>query len=70
MTMLLNKLNLTTVRENTENEVVVELLSFLIYRILDIINMLLFFQFKLKMAVHVTCKKEKFEQHFTLFKKS
>ena len=31
MTMLLNKLNLTTVRENTENEVVVELLSFLIY---------------------------------------
>ena len=57
----LSKLNLTTVRNSTVNEVVVGLLSFLIVRILDTINMvLLFFQFELKMAVHAAPTKRKF----------
>ena len=49
----LSKLNLTALRNSPANEVVVGLLSFLIVRTLDTINMvLLFFQFKLKIAVH------------------
>ena len=52
ITMLSNKLNLNTVRENPGNEVAVELLSLPIVWISDIINMLLsFFEFELKMAV-------------------
>ena len=56
----LSKLNLTTVRNSTVNEVVVGLLSFLIVRILDTINMVLFFQFELKVAVHAAPTKRKF----------
>ena len=57
----LSKLNQTTVRNSHTNEVVVGLLSFLIVRILDILNMaLLFFQFELKMAVHTARTKRKF----------
>ena len=41
-------------------EVAVKLLTFLIVWILDTINMeLLFFQFKLKMAIHATGMKKK-----------
>ena len=57
----LSKLNQTTVKNSPVNEVVVGLLSFLIVRILDTVNMVvLFFQFKFKMAVHATCTKRKF----------
>ena len=57
----LSKLNLTTVRNSTANKVVVGLLSFLIVRILDTINMvLLFFQFELKMVVQAAPTKRKF----------
>ena len=56
----LSKLNLTTLRNSPANEVVVGLLSFLIVRTLDTINMvLLFFQFKLKIAVHTACTTRK-----------
>ena len=52
ITMLSNKLNVDTVRDNPGNEVAVEILSFPIVWISDIINMLLlFFEFELKMAV-------------------
>ena len=77
-----SKLNLTTVRKSTVNEVVVGLLSFLIVWILDTGNMLLlFFQFELKMAVQFARTKKKIcgtheeknlwsEQLTILFKKS
>ena len=53
-------MNLTTVRRSPANEVAVGLLSFLIVLILDTVNMvLLFFQFKLKMAIHAARTKEK-----------
>ena len=68
------KLNLTTVRKNLVNEVVSWLLSFLIVWILDTVNMvLLFFQFELKMAVHIKITTEKiFEMtnSWCFFKKS
>ena len=41
------------------NEVVVGLLSFLIVWILDTVNMVLFFQFELKRAVHAALTKKK-----------
>ena len=41
------------------NEAVVGLLSFLIDRILDTINVVSFFQFELKMAVHAALTKSK-----------
>ena len=57
----LSKLNLTMVRNSPANKVVVGLLSFLIVRILNIVNMiLLFFQFELKMAAHAAHTKRKF----------
>ena len=57
----LSKLNQTTIRNSPVNEVVVELLSFLIVKILDTVNMvLLFFQLKLKMALHAARTKRKF----------
>ena len=54
--------------ESTANEVVVGLLSFLTAWISDIVNMLLLFiQFKLKMAVHASCKKENIWTTFGTF---
>ena len=48
-------------KNSSANEVVVGLLSFLIVRILDTINMvLLFFQLKLKVAVHAARTRRKF----------
>ena len=48
------------IRKISANEVVVGLLSFHIVLILVILDMvLLFFQFELKMAVHVTLAKKK-----------
>ena len=47
----LSKLNLTMVRNSPANDVVFGLLSFLSVRILDTVNLVLFCQFKLKMAV-------------------
>ena len=41
------------------NEVVVGLLSFLIVWILDTVNMVLFFQLELKIAVHILLTKKK-----------
>ena len=62
------QLNLTTVREIPENVVVLGLLSFLIVWILDIVMMLLlFFQFKIKMAVHAAGKKENIWTTFDTF---
>ena len=54
-------LNQTKVRNSPANEVVVGLLSFLIVRILDTIDMVvLFFQFEFKMAVQAARTKRKF----------
>ena len=44
--------------KSTANEVAVRLLSFLIASILDSINTVLIFQFKLKMAVHAARTKK------------
>ena len=47
------------VKETSASEIVVGLSSFLIFWILDTVSMvLLFFQFKIKMAVYAVCKKE------------
>ena len=54
-----SKLNLTTIRKGPANEVVVELLSFLVVWISDTVNMVLFFQFELKMTVSAPLTKEK-----------
>ena len=57
----LSKLNQTTVKNSPVSKVVVGLLSFLIVRVLDTVNMVvLFFQFKFKMAVHATRTKRTF----------
>ena len=59
MTILsFKQVELTTVKEAPANEVTVGLLSLLIVWISDIVNMLLLFQFELKMAVHAACKEE------------
>ena len=52
------KLNLTMVRKSP-NAAVFGLSTFLIAWILNNINMVLFFQFELKMAVHTACMKKK-----------
>ena len=46
-------------KKSSANEVVVGLLSFLIASILDTVNMVLFFQFELEMAVHAVRIKKK-----------
>ena len=56
---MLGKLNLIVVRKSPAKEAVVGLLSYLTVWISDTINMLLFFQFELKMAVHAACVNEK-----------
>ena len=53
-------MNLTTVRKSPGNEVVIELLRFPIVSILDTANIVLLFQFKLKMAVQAAQTKRKF----------
>ena len=56
---MLGKLSQTTLRKSPAKEVVDGLLSYFIVWISDTINMLLFFQFEHKMAVHAACVKEK-----------
>ena len=66
-------MNLTTVRMSPANVVLVGLLNFFVVWILVTVNTVLFFQFKLKMAVHVAWANKKiFEvsNFWYFFKKS
>ena len=60
-------LNVNSIRKIPVNEVVVGLLSFLIVSMVDTLNMVLFFQFMLKMDVHAAHMREKIcEEQFLI----